>query len=94
MLLVDEATYSGLDLTLADINQVQTQSAYGINTFITASGVVAVFSLPSEEMSEEEFTQEKEALESIFSNNVALNTGLNLFAYGGYLGYRRPIGEP
>ena len=91
ILLVDEATYSGLDLTLADINQVQTQNADGINTFITASGVVAVYPLPSEEMSEEKFTQEKETLESIFSNNIALDAGLNLFAYGNS-GYRRPGG--
>ena len=42
-------------------------------------------------MSEEKFTQEKETLESIFSNNIALDAGLNLFAYGDN-GDRRPGG--
>ena len=91
VLAVDEQTYSGLDLTLKDTNQVQTQDSNNINTFLTQSGVVGVYSLPSQEMTEEEFTEQKEALESILNNNVALSTGLNLFAYGDN-GYRRPIG--
>ena len=88
VLAVDEQTYSGLDLALKDINQVQTQDSNNINTFLTQSGVVGVYSMPSEEMTEEEFTNQKEALESILNNNVALSTGLNLFAYGN-TGYRR-----
>ena len=92
VLAVDEQTYSGLDLTLKDTNQVQTQDSNNINTFLTQSGVVGVYSMPSEEMTEEEFTNQKEAIESILNNNVVLSTGLNLFAYGDN-GDRRPIGH-